>query len=303
MLARWLCAMLLVALPLAATAQPHGLVLEDAERFAALLAGPDLPDAARLQAGYLDPATAGVRIFTPHRIRDAATLARAVAADPAAYRRAVSLCLPVAQRLQDDAAQIATRVGNLLGAAQPAPAYVVFGAGNSGGTADAAGLVLGLEVICRDTQDARAAGQMLQDFVAHEMVHVHQARAGTAQSDSDLLRQSLVEGLADHVMRSVTGGKAVADAARERYGLANEARLWREFSAAIDAGAGLRGWLYSPAAEAGRPADMGYWIGKRICEAYLARASNPAQALQALLVLRDPRAILRDSGYGRGFGP
>ena len=293
-----------VALAGAASAAPaqhsQGLVLDDAERFALLLQSHDLPTASQLQSAYLDPGSAGVRIFTPHRIRDATTLAEAVAKDPEAYRRALHLCLPVAQRLQAEATDIAHRISALLGSSGPVPVYVVLGAGNSGGTASAQGLVLGLEVICRQATDASAAHQLLKDFIAHELVHVHQLRAGTEQSSSDLLRQSLVEGFADHVMELVVGPRAVSDRARQAYGLAHEPQLWREFSAAMDKRQGLAGWLYGPATQAGRPADMGYWIGKRICQAYMAhpvRAATPAQSLQTLLLLRDPIAILRDSAY------
>jgi Predicted Zn-dependent protease (DUF2268) len=297
------CGLAAVLATTLAGAQPAGgLHLADAERFAALLAAPTLPDAARLQAAYLDPASAGVRLFTPRRIRDAPTLAKALAADPAAYRHAARLCLPVARGLQAEAAAVAARVGELLGATQPAPAWVVFGAGNSGGTASAEGLVLGLEVICREAADEAAAAQILRDFIAHELVHVHQARAGTEESNGDLLRQALVEGFADHVMMRATGGSAVADRERDRHGRAHEAALWREFKAAVDAGRGLGGWLYGPSGVPGRPPDMGYWIGRRICDAYVARADDAAQALRTLLALRDPVAILRDSGYGRDLG-
>jgi hypothetical protein len=50
-----------------------------------------------------------------------------------------------------------------------------------------------------------------------------------------------------------------------------------------------------------RPADMGYWIGKRICEAYYAKAGDKRAAMRTLLELRDPKAILAKSGYGRGL--
>ena len=284
-----------------AASAPQGLVLTDAERFAALLDQPGLPSAAALQAAYLDPGSPGVRIFTPHRIRNASNLAAVIAAEPQAYRRAVQLCLPVARQLQDEAARIGSRISALLGATAPAPAYVVLGAGNSGGTADAEGLVLGLEVICREAKDRQDAEQLLKGFVAHELVHVHQERAGTPQSTSDLLRQSLVEGFADYVMTLAAGGTSGAEGERRRYGQAHEPALWREFRAAMDRGQGFAGWLYSPATAPGRPPDMGYWIGMRICEAYVARAADRAQALQTLLQLRDPRRILRDSGYGRDW--
>lgn len=288
-------------LPSAARGQP--LVLEDAERFAALLQAPGLPDEARLQARYIEPGTPGIRLFTPHRIRDAATLARALASNPAAYRLAAQHCLPAARRMQGELSQIAARIGTLLGQAQPAPAWVVFGAGNSGGTASAEGLVLGLEVICRQARSEAAAAQVLRDFMAHELVHVHQARRAAPPASDSLLRQVLVEGLADHLMRAATDGRAVSDGERDRYGQAHEAQLWREFKAAVDAGRGWQGWMYGPSTVPGRPADMGYWLGRRICDAYVARAADPVAARQVLLVLQDPEAILRDSGYGQGLAP
>ena len=82
---------------------PAALITTDAERLAALLQRPALPSAAELKAAVLDPGTPGVRIFTPHRIKDADNLARAIAADPAAYRKAAALCLPAAQALQAEA--------------------------------------------------------------------------------------------------------------------------------------------------------------------------------------------------------
>ena len=42
-------------------------------------------------------------------------------------------------------------------------------------------------------------------------------------------------------------------------------------------------------------------FGKRICEAYYAKAGDKRAAMRALLELRDPKAILAESGYGRGF--
>ena len=179
-----------------------------------------------------------------------------------------------------------------------APAYVVFGAGNSGGTADERGLVLGLEVICRQADTEAAVAQVLEDFIAHEMTHVYQARAGGTGSEDDLLRQALVEGFADFVMERTLGAPAMMGAERAAYGRAHEAGLWREFQADVDAGKVDTEWLYRPVtSRPGRPADMGYWIGNRICESYYARATDKQSAIRALLHLRDPRVILADSGY------
>lgn len=272
-------------------------VIDDAERFAVLFArGP--VDAAALQADYLQPGSPGITIFTPHRIRNADHLARAVAARRVDYERAIRVCLPVARGLAQEVAAIVARVGQLLGQDQPAPAYLVFGAGNSGGTAGPTGLVLGLEVLCQQADSPAAAAQVLKDFVAHEMVHVYQERAGAMAGQAGLLKQALIEGFADHLMHQALGGQAQADAARSRYGLAHEARLWQAFQADVAAQREKTDWLYRQNMGASdQPPDMGYWIGKRICEAYLARAVNKAEALRTLLEMRDPAAILAASGY------
>jgi hypothetical protein len=275
-----------------------GAVLEDAERMAALLAGDELPSVAMLQSAYLDPGTAGVRIFTPGRIEDATNLHAAIAGDPAAYRRAADFCLPVLRDMQPEVSRLIERVGEIVLRADTAQAYVVFGAGNSGGTADERGLVLGLEVVCRskETREAVAAG--IREFVAHEMAHVHQARAGVGGDGDDLLRQALVEGFADFVMRRALPAGTQTDAERSSYGTAHEAELWRAFEADVAGGRADTEWLYRPVqSRPGQPADMGYWIGLQICEAYYGRAADKAAAMRTLLELKDPRAILEASGY------
>lgn len=286
-----------------ATSEPPALQLADAERFARLMGPGSPPTATELQAAYLAPASEGVAIFTPNRIVSAENLAAAVRAIPADYRKAIELCLPVARQMQGETSRLMARVGRELGQAQPAPAYAVIGAGNSGGTADARGLVLGLEVICQTADSAEAARQILRDFVAHEMTHVYQARANVAERETDLLHQSLVEGFADLVMeRALDGTPPLTGAERSRHGLANEAALWREFKADVDAGRTDTEWLYrQKMSKPGRPPDMGYWIGKRICEAYLAQAADKPAAMRTLLELRDARAILAASGYAQRF--
>lgn len=277
-------------------APPRSLVLADAERFTAHFAAHGgRPDAAALRAGYLKPGSPGVGLFTPHRIQSAENLARAVAREGGDYRHAIELCLPAARAMAADVEQDIARIGQLLGRSDVAPAYVLFGAGNSGGTAGPEGLALGLEVVCRGVASPAEAKARLRGFVLHEMTHVHQERVQKAPSQDTLLRQILVEGFADFVMEQATGGRERADLARERHGLANEAALWREIQPALPREVDRSDWLYRPAT--GRPADMGYWIGKRICEAYFHQAADKQAAMGVLLELRDPGQILRDSGY------
>jgi Predicted Zn-dependent protease (DUF2268) len=293
---RLLCAAAALATAGSAGAGPR---LDNAERFAALLQADALPDAARLQRDYLDPGSAGVQLFTPGRIESAAHLAQTLQAHAAAYRKAIALCLPAARDIAAEADGVMTEVARRLNQpADTAPAFVLFGAMNSGGTAKSQGLALGLEVLCQSVDTPQAARELLKDFVAHEITHVHQHRHMPADLQFNLLYATLMEGFADYMMEQARGAPSGPAADRARYGLANEARLWRAFREDVARGAGFGDWLYNAHPRApGQPADMAYWLGQRICAAYVARAADPATALQTLLRLRDPAAILRDSGY------
>lgn len=288
--------------PAATSGAANPLHFEDADRFARLLDAHPTPSAAQLQADYIAPGSAGLKIFTPYRIINADNLAAKVAANPATYRKALDLCLPVARGMSVDAAATLAQVQGLLKQSEPATVYMLFGGNNSGGTAGQDGLVLGLEVLCRKVSTEAEARAILTEFIAHEVTHVYQDRVKRPGGPLHLLAVALNEGFADFVAELATGNRAGSDHERARYGLAHEAELWRRFQADMADESRLRHWFYNNS-EAyqkelnGAPPDLGYWLGKRICEAYYARASDKAAALQVLLERRDPQQILKDSGY------
>ena len=282
-----------------------GAVFDDAQRFAAVFkAAGGSPSAEVLQSDYLAPGTPGIAIFTEYRIKNAANLAHAVTTLRPDYEHAITLCLPEAQRMGDEVSATIAKVAALVGDSGSAPAYFLFGAGNSGGTASPEGLGIGLEVICKDARTPAQAQQIIREFIAHEMTHVFQNRDGLEMKDHDLLQHVLTEGFADFVMGRMLGADTSVDAARRAWGAAHEAELWRKFQADVAADKGDADWLYNGGhTPAGQPPDLGYWLGRRICESYYAHAADKAQAMRTLLLLKDPKAILRDSGYdGSGAG-
>lgn len=48
-------------------------------------------------------------------------------------------------------------------------------------------------------------------------------------------------------------------------------------------------------------ADLGYFVGARICEAYYEQAADKQQAIRDLMFVSDPQAILEASGYAARF--
>lgn len=290
------------AVPNGARVSP--LRFDDADRFARLLQAHPAPSATQLQTEYIAPGSAGLKIFTPYRIIDAENLAAKIAANPARYRKALDLCLPVAKGMSSVAADTLAQVQRLLKQDEPATVYMLFGANNSGGTAGQAGLVLGLEVLCRNVNNEPEARAILTEFIAHEVTHVYQDRIERPEVPLHLLAVALNEGFADFVAELATGNRAGSDSERARYGLAHEAELWQRFQVEMADESKLRSWFFNNNNKAeernGAPPDLGYWLGKRICEAYYARAGDKAAALQTLLEGRDPLRILKESGYQPG---
>ncbi len=256
------------------------------------------PSAAQLQSDYLTPGTPGIAIFTEYRIKNADNLAHAVSKLRADYQHGIDLCLPEAERMHAEVSSTIAQVARLLGSADSAPTYFLFGAGNSGGTASRDGLGIGLEVICKEARTPAQAQQIIREFVAHEMTHVFQVRNGLEMNDHDLLQHTLSEGFADFMMGRLLGADTTVDATRRAYGQAHEAELWRQFQADVAADKGDTDWLFNAGTPpAGKVSDLGYWLGRRICESYYAKATDKAAAMRTLLLLRDPKRILADSGY------
>jgi hypothetical protein len=299
---------------LGAMAEPSGVdplaiavELDDAERFAELFrTSAGAPTAEALQAHYLDPAGRGVEIFTPWRIRDAQNLAQAIALDPAPYRDAIERCLPLVRQTEPDLRAIYLGFRGLL-PEQPLPRIsVVFGAGNSGGTADRDLQVLGLEVLCRLAPDDAAFRRLMRHFYAHETVHTFQRIDAARFANDPLLASALAEGTADYLARLVTG--EMPDPERARWAEAHAAFVLAEFARDIAAArsqaltevqrnAVMRRWVGNAGSPPeGWPSELGYWVGMTIAEGYVANAPDRAAAIRELLRLDDPRAVLAGSG-------
>jgi hypothetical protein len=300
-----------VAFALFSTGAADPLTVEvqyaDAERFAAVFAASDgKPDASALQARYLAPASNGVRIFTPHRIVDAENLAAAVARDSQRYAYAIKTCLPLVRDVTSEMRATYLAFQGLLPERPLPEVHVVFGAGNSGGTADATAQVIGLEVVCGPGTTPEQFRQTMRSFFAHETVHTWQREPGARNQADPLLDYALREGVPDFLAALVTA--RIPDPKRNAWALEREASLWAEFGTDRKkvllekdekvAWQTVTRWFanYGSAPE-GWPNELGYWVGMRIAEAYVDQASDKRKAIRDLIELEDPQAILAASGY------
>ncbi|WP_265570121.1 hypothetical protein [Sphingomicrobium nitratireducens] len=285
------------------------LELDDAERFAELMEGDAVPDAAVIRSRYLEQGGEAIAIFTPGRIENADHLAATVSANPGLYRDAVTRCLPWARKATPLLRATYLGLSGLLPHHSLPRIAVVVGADNSGGTAGEGMQVLGLEVLCRTSPDRAAFDAQLRKFFAHETVHTIQGRGD--EDDDLLLRQTMTEGVADYVASLVTGQPP--DRERDKWAREREQDLFNEFATdlaemrRLEADpddttepmmAILRRWhINAGSPPEGWPGELGYWIGRRISQSFVDRAEDKRAAIEALIALEDADAIVAQSEF------
>lgn len=287
---------------------PHkaGVIVEDVHNFwkAWDLAAAS-PEERReiFQREYLDAGTPGLQSFINLRIDNVDRLLNAIDAAPRYYAslRESSKGLDT---LKPQLRQAFRRLQEMFPEAVFPDTYLVMGALNSGGTIDLSGVLIGFEMNARGPDSPldelsewhrRVIGTIdaLPVIIVHEWVHIQQAVYGRLDF-TDLLGRSIIEGAADFIAELAMGSHtntSVHDWATPR-----EAMLWGEFQEVMH-GEDTSGWLYGGTGDTDRPADLGYFIGYRIVEAYYQQAEDPAAALREIISMTDPEDFLHRSGY------
>jgi hypothetical protein len=263
---------------------------DDVDRFYAVYdAAGGRPSADQLRRGYIEAGSAGVRDFIPNRIVSPEALAAAVVKDRAMYERArrCRAALPnVSRRMR--AAYLAFQAA--LPEAELPDTTILIGRGNSGGTANASGALIGLEVICDPTPGSVPFDVRLTHLVAHELAHTQQAFF----TGDTLLAAALNEGVAEFVGELISG--AVINIEMSAKADARAAEIERAFAAEM-MGTDTKRWLYNGPGTDAWPSDLAYWIGYRIAKSYYDRTTDKRAAVRALLKSTDARAFLKASGW------
>jgi len=222
--------------------------------------------------------------------------------------RASTLAVDTAHAVKDAIRRAYHNLSNLYPAAAFPPVYFVIGQLTSGGTVSDAGQLIGMEMHARlpDTPvdelspwEKQVVGGIdaLPGIVAHELIHSEAslARGGAPRDEAHrtLLAQSLDEGCASFLGQLISDG-AIANS--NAYGMAHEADLWREFQREMN-GTDTQHWLYQGDRSKDRPADLGYFMGSRICQSYYEHATDKHAAVVDILRMNDPGAFVRESRY------
>jgi len=252
------------------------------------------------QSEYLDKGSSGLDAFVDLRIDSAEKLAASVRAYEQYYlstRPEMSRIAELEPEIRASFAALDTLYAN----ATFPPVYFLVGRMSTGGTISDEGILIGTEMFSRPadapldelTEWHRAITGPVEDLphiVAHELIHMQQRYGG----ETTLLHQSILEGSADFLGEMISGrtvNQQVYDWADPR-----EAELWAEFQQEMN-GTLLENWLYQGNTDTDRPADLGYWMGYQIVEAYYQNAENKRQAVYDMLTVQDAQAFLEASGY------
>ncbi len=290
----WTFAILAFAAPAVAvpTADPlqAEIVTTDIDLFFGIFdAAGGKPDARALQP-YIDGGSPGVQGFIENRIDSAENLARVIASEPAAYA-AARTCAENLGPLKDRVRAGFLALAFLYPEARYPTVYLVIGANNSGGTANAEALMIGLEVMCTPPVPSDLPLDIrLSQIILHELMHAVQA----GFKDETVLGFSLNEGVAEFLTELTTG--TISNVHLLAWTKGREAEIERRFKAQMNS-TDFSPWLYGGPGTPQAPGDLGYWVGYRIAKAFYDRTADKRAAVKAMLEATDAVAFLKASGW------
>lgn len=183
--------------------------------------------------------------------------------------------------------------------------YFLVGALSAGGRVSNNGLLIAVEMFSKtETTNTENLGEWLNSvtrtksflpsIVLHELIHFQQK----AVSNNNLLEQSIKEGMADYLSKYLLPNEPFMNHHLHTFGDSIEFEIWNKFKIEMDLPYNNTEWLYSGKSTLeGYPADMGYYVGFKIVESYVASHNNEKEAIQEMLSERDYISLFEHSNY------
>jgi hypothetical protein len=250
---------------------------------------------------YFDKASVGLQDYFQLRIRSVREFVKNQREKPRFYQA----IRPSTLRIATMAPQIRAgfvKLKELYPEARFPNVYFVIGRWNSAGTVSGAGMLIGADQLSGtpttpvdelSAYGRRSLGTLTQlpYVVAHEHIHTIQK----SSNDPSLLHGAIQEGMADFLAELTTGHQP--NASLLPYGLAHEKQIWADFTKEM-AGKDWSNWIANGRQEtADKPADLGYFVGYRICQSYYEEMADKKQAVHDILNINDYPAFLAKSRY------
>ncbi len=135
----------------------------------------------------------------------------------------------------------------------------------------------------------------LKGIIAHECVHTQQIVPVDKNAITcKLLYDVMQEGFCDFIAELIAGNHF--NTVVVEYGEAHEKELWKEFKSEMCKD-NSDNWLYNYDSVKDRPADLGYYIGYKIAQAYYQQAKDKQQAIVDIIEMNNPLMFLEKSHY------
>jgi hypothetical protein len=275
------------------------IVTRDVDRFYAIYHAADgAPTAEQLQRDYLGKASAGLLRFAEMRKITGERIAEALRKDPDMYRDARS-CADTLPAVRTRLAVALDRLAGLYPQARLPAVTIAIGRGKPVGTANADGVMIGLEALCHTDFFEPNLEDRFVHVIAHEYVHVQQPAAQVEDPEEKVLRAALIEGGAEFIGELISGSISYGHLAAWAKGREKETET--AFLADRDEKALGSDWLYNGKGTPERPGDLGYWVGYRIAKAYYQHAADKPAAIREIIEVQDADAFLKKSGWTPGI--
>lgn len=131
-------------------------------------------------------------------------------------------------------------------------------------------------------------------LITHEAVHTQQNLSNL--DESNLLELAIIEGGADFLAEQILNKPSLSKVITQ-YGDQNEQALKDEFFKDYQNKTKVNGtdWFYKY--DSNRPADLGYYIGYKICKSYYDNSKDKEQAFSEILEVTDFESFLKKSKY------
>jgi hypothetical protein len=257
---------------------------------------------AIFQSEYVDKGSAGLKDFLRLRIKSADNLVNTIDRMPKYYASIRPQTLKV-ESMEKRMRAAFRKFKSIYPEAVFPDVYFLIGVANSGGTTGPSGLLIGTEMYGKTSKSPMdelsawlkvvlSTVDNVPAIVAHESCHYNQ-RYSTAPDQRHLLGKALQEGACDTI------GELISDRNINEhlkiYGRTHDAEIWRDFEADMYK-QNISNWIYNASTAKDRPADLGYYVGYLITQAYYRNAKDKRQAVYDILNIQDARAFYEASG-------
>ena len=257
---------------------------------------------AIFQSEYLDKGSPGLKDFLRLRIKSAENLVSTIDSQPKYYASIRPQTLQV-QRMEKRMRAAFAKFKSIYPEAVFPDVYFLIGVTSSGGTTGPSGLLIGTEMYSKTGKSPMeelrpwlrtviSTVDNVPAIVAHESCHYNQ-RYNSAPDQRHLLGKSLQEGACDTIGELISG-RNINDHLKV-YGRTHDAEIWRDFEADMYK-PDISKWIYNALTAKDRPADLGYYVGYLITQAYYRNATDKRKAVYDILNIQDARAFFEASG-------